>query len=120
VNVVISNRRLHDEVTRDRFGVKKDTIDPMCADVGFGFCKWLEPLRSQEAMAGYITKLGLELTGAHHKNQVPVNAPRHFRRIRASRGLLPKRTKDETITGQLFKVPAETVREQFDGPPKPE
>lgn len=115
VNVVISNAKLHAECLKDHFAVKKSFIDVAAQEVGFGYAKWLEPLRDTEAMAGYITKLGLELTGAHHKDQVPINAPRHFRRIRASRGLLPKRLKDETLTGQLFKISYDCLNEQMNG-----
>jgi hypothetical protein len=99
----------------DYFKLRYDWFDPACRDVGFGFCKWAEPLKDKERMAGYVTKLGLELTGAHHKDQVPVNAPKNFRRIRASRGLLPKRFKDDTITGQLFKLSLRAVLEQMNG-----
>ena len=56
-------------------------------------------------MAGYLTKLARELTGAGVKSQVPVNAPRHFRRIRASAKLLPPRKKNPDITGILHKMP---------------
>jgi hypothetical protein len=46
-------------------------------------------------MAGYLVKLAKELTGAQAKkgDQAPLHAPRHFRRIRASRGLLPAQAK---------------------------
>lgn len=104
VNVVVSNDDLHARASKDFFQLKSEVLEPMAEDCGFGFVKWCEPLIDQARMAGYITKLGLELTGSHHKNQTPVNAPKHFRRIRASRGLLPKRAKDDTITGQLFKL----------------
>jgi hypothetical protein len=66
-------------------------------------------MKEREKMAGYLTKLGLELSGAARKGQTPVNAPRHFRRIRASRGMLPKRIKNPDITGQLFKIPHEQL-----------
>lgn len=116
VNVVVSNEELHVRATADHLRLRKDFLDPASHAVGFGFTKWCEPLRNSQAMAGYITKLGLELTGAHHKNQVPVNAPKHFRRIRASKGLLPKRFKDDTITGQLFKLSYDAIMRQMDGP----
>lgn len=60
---------------------------------GFGPVAWAEVLapEAKEAMAGYLVKLATELVGAANKkgDQSPVQAPRHFRRIRASRGLLP-------------------------------
>ncbi len=71
--------------------------------VGFGFVLWVEPLRPGrgETLAGYLTKLSRELTGAGIKDQVPVNAPPHFRRLRASRKLLSKVFRREGWTGIL-------------------
>ena len=104
VNVVVSNENLFKEVARNHRRVREDFLDPACAEVGFGFCKWAETLRDERRMAGYIAKLGLELTGHGVKSQTPVNAPRHFRRIRASRHTLPPRKKSDCITGQLLKM----------------
>ena len=60
---------------------------------GFGPVAWAEVLSpgSGDAMAGYLVKLAKELTGAKMKkgDQSPLHAPKHFRRIRASRGILP-------------------------------
>lgn len=113
VNVVVSNRDLHERASRCVWDTKANVVEPMAKACGFGHVKWVEPLIDSQRMAGYITKLGLELTGSHHKNQTPVNAPKHFRRIRASRGLLPKRVKDDTITGQLFKVAMEKLQDSM-------
>jgi hypothetical protein len=61
---------------------------------GFGKVCWAEvvsPERS-ESMAGYLLKLARELTGGvggKKGEQSPIGAPKGFRRIRASRGLLP-------------------------------
>lgn len=76
---------------------------------GFGKIIWVEHVKDSVAMAGYMVKLARELTGSDAKNQVPVNAPRHFRRIRASRGLLPKVFKNPEITGELKQKPLEVV-----------
>lgn len=60
---------------------------------GFGKVVWAEVLAptARQAMAGYLCKLSAELVGAAGKkgDQSPVQAPPHFRRFRASRGLLP-------------------------------
>lgn len=116
VNVVISNEELYNSTVSNHFLVKKEEIDPMCHEVGFGFCRWLEPLRDNDRMAGYLVKLGLELTGHARKNQTPVNAPRHFRRLRASRGLLPKRLKNDKITGQLLRQRYDDVMRELNCP----
>jgi hypothetical protein len=66
-------------------------------------------MREANAMAGYLVKLARELTGAAVKDQVPVNAPSHFRRLRASQGLLPPPYKNPEITGALHLEPLEAV-----------
>lgn len=74
-------------------------------DCGFGWRIWAEPLRQDSAgLAGYLTKLSRELTGAGAKNQVPIRAPPHFRRLRASRGLLPA-VHHGDYTGRLVQAP---------------
>ena len=67
---------------------------PKLPGCGFGEVAWAEVITPEnpERMAGYLIKLARELTGAvggAKSDQAPVDAPRHFRRIRASRGLLP-------------------------------
>lgn len=77
------------------------------AESGFGKRCWADPLEKRGgAFAGYLTKLSRELTGAGPKSQVPTQAPPHFRRLRASRGLLPPCHKSE-YTGHLVKCPLE-------------
>jgi hypothetical protein len=58
-------------------------------------------MRDQDAMCGYLVKTAKELIGAAGKNQIPINAPRHFRRLRASRGLLPPVHRNPDITGMM-------------------
>ncbi len=78
---------------------------------GFGSSIWVEVIDTADggdAMANYLLKLAVELTGASSKkgDQSPVNAPRHFRRIRSSRGLLPSPAKpDGEWTGTLLRKP---------------
>lgn len=75
-------------------------------------CKWgklstLEPARSPDALAGYVTKLAAhgEATGGELAKitQAPMQAPERFRRLRAGKGFLPKRRKNEEITGTLVR-----------------
>jgi hypothetical protein len=68
---------------------------------GFGPIGWVEPLRSRVAMAGYLGRLARELTGSGKDFQVPINAPKNFRRIRASVRLLPPIAHNPDITGVL-------------------
>jgi hypothetical protein len=77
---------------------------------GFGPITYLEPMKDGRAMSAYLVKLAGQLTGEMAKgSQVPVLAPRHFRRLRASVGFLPPLPKDETITGRLTLAPVEQV-----------
>jgi hypothetical protein len=73
----------------------------------FGKRLWLEPIRDKEAIAGYFVKLMGEVTKG---SQVPVMAPKHFRRIRASRGLLPPTFKQvgTNFEGKLYRCPCES------------
>jgi hypothetical protein len=73
----------------------RDWLVSKATAAGFGSVLWVEVIDDEvpEALAGYLTKLARELTGAPggaKGDQSPTMAPRHFRRIRASRGLLPK------------------------------
>jgi hypothetical protein len=101
VNLLVSNRQLLDNLMYYN--------DPVCPpwfqlhgqDAGFGWRCWGEPLTGKpDAIAGYLTKLARELTGAGQKGQIPLDAPRHFRRLRASRKTLPPRRKSDW-TGRL-------------------
>lgn len=84
---------------------KLNWLEPMLQECGFGTACDLKPVHEGVGMAGYLAKMAKELTGAGYKSQIPVNAPRHFRRLRASKGLLPKRYKDKDLTGTMVKVP---------------
>ena len=89
--------------------IRANWLGPAAVASGFGLRVWLEPMKNADAMAGYVSKLSRELTGAGVKDQVPVNAPRHFRRLRASRRLLPPPFKRQDITGVLVAHPAPMI-----------
>jgi hypothetical protein len=65
---------------------------PAC---GFGRRVWVEVVDSSEAMSAYLVKVADEFSRSQFKagDQRPLGAPRHFRRMRASRGLLPPRVR---------------------------
>lgn len=90
-----------------------------------GFAEIAAPLESDggDRLAGYIAKLagqaqegflGEETSGLVDSfdskmvgeiikaSQVPTMAPKNFRRLRSSKGFLPKVKKDENLTGALF------------------
>ncbi len=62
---------------------------------GFGRRVWVEVVDSAESMAAYLVKVAEEFSRSQFKagDQRPLGAPRHFRRMRASRGLLPARVR---------------------------
>lgn len=108
VNLVIHNSKIWDLCRGDGWKRFRQMLKPMLVSVGFGYVVHVAPLRSGGAltMTGYLTKLSRELTGAEVKNQVPVNAPLHFRRLRASRGLLPPIYRPGKHEGALIPVKA--------------
>lgn len=84
---------------------------------GLGYIGSVQAARNNDAVAGYITKVSgvaCELLDATEKEQLPLAAPRHFRRVRASRGFLVPKIKDETVTGELVQRPAHEVQNAFD------
>jgi hypothetical protein len=113
-NVCISNAKLQAAAARERDFDDPGFLKGHAEASGFGWKCYAEPIRDGAAMAGYLTKLGLELAGAAKKNQVPVNAPPHFRRIRASRGMLAPRFKDHNVTGKIYKIGYDELERQFD------
>ena len=78
---------------------------------GFGTRFWVEVIDHPKAWASYLVKLANELTGAAEKDQVPWNAPPRFRRLRASRDMLPApewrkaRDGERERTGTLLPAP---------------
>lgn len=112
VNIVVNNATLARLCAGD--GGKKfhsRWLTPNAVRCGFGKVTYAQGMKSADAMAGYMTKLAKELTGAGEKNQIPTNAPKHFRRIRASRGMLPPVHKTGDWTGELVQMPVEAWNE---------
>lgn len=105
VNVVVSNEWFHWRARVENVAFIREWLRPAVKECGFGKELFVTPVYNAAGMAGYLTKLARELTGASVKNQVPVNAPRHFRRLRASKGLLPKRFKTTEFTGRIIPTP---------------
>lgn len=69
---------------------------------GFGKIGWCKPITRGPAMAKYLANLCAEVTGTGKAYQIPTNAPKGFRRLRASVGLLPPVHKNPDITGSLW------------------
>lgn len=89
-------------------GLAPDWLRDAAESCGLGRRLWTEQPRSVEAMAGYVVKLAHQetLTGEVAKlSQVPLKAPRGFRRLRASPGFLPKRLSRGEYAGELDRRP---------------
>lgn len=118
-NFVIENKGIYDAVEKHirlvERQLKRDALG-----CGFSWKSYVEPLQDFEAMSGYLVKLSNELVKS---SQIPVNAPKHFRRIRSSRGFLPAVHKhDGTWTGKVVFHPVDEIvvggceHESKDGP----
>lgn len=94
---------------------RRDWLETNAVACGYGKRIWVEPVYSNDAIAGYMVKLCSEVAKL---NQLPVCAPKGFRRLRASRGLLPGK-KESEFTGGLILEPVEQIckvaREVFGG-----
>lgn len=74
---------------------------PQC---GFGKRVWVEVLDVEHSIAAYLAKAAQDMSAARWKDgdQTPIGAPPHFRRLRASRGLLPPRPEPDEFTEGLL------------------
>jgi len=108
INLLIRNERLAASCEGNGWKrVRSRWLEPEARACGFGFRTWIEPMRS-EAIATYLVKLAGEMG---KKAQVPLDAPRHFRRLRGSRGFLPPKPKDLDLTGRLWRKEIEEVEQ---------
>jgi len=103
-NLVLSNESLWNLVAGS-LGAARAWWEEHAVACGFGKITWLDYIYDEEGIAGYLTKLSRELTGTNVKGQVPVNAPSHFRRLRASPRLLPPPHKNPDFTGTMLFCP---------------
>lgn len=73
------------------------------------------PRKERGALASYLVKLAAELTGSAKKDQTPVDAPKGFRRIRATPKFLePARRSSGEFAGELLLAPFDAVLEELD------
>jgi hypothetical protein len=109
VNVAVANQAIHAATIALASPARWQWLRDHAEASGFGYICWAEPLRGDdESLAGYMTKLSRELTGAGPKNQVPTQAPPHFRRLRASQGLLQPPHKSD-YTGRLVQCTIDSM-----------
>jgi len=120
-HMAVSCQRMHELCERIPQGLDKPARDAIgqhnfvtvmgehAQACGFGERGYIEAIWGQEGFVRYLEKLKRELTMAASKSQLPLEAPRHFRRIRASVRLIPPPHKDERITGHLVDEAGEIV-----------
>ena len=78
----------------------------MAVECGFGFIFWIERVRNKGELTNYFLKIATELGKA---SQIPVNAPKNFRRVRASQKLLPPVEHLSDKIGYVIKVRKATL-----------
>lgn len=112
INILVYNRTLWYECQEEGWkAVRREWLELDAVKCGFGFRTWIEPVRSEEAIAGYFVKLCGEIISKSKKvDQTPVEAPKGFRRLRASQGLLPKVYHNPRVTGKLIKMSIEELK----------
>jgi len=119
-NNAIECKGLFERVNGDKkFRERNACILPILKHCGFGEICWVERMRCARDLARYISKLSHELIGAELKGQVPFDAPPHFRRLRASRGILPPAHKGEEWTGRMIFCPTDWAESIALGKPIP-
>jgi hypothetical protein len=93
---------------------KARVLEDLCEATGFGRVSDVQfPRASEGGVAYYVTKLSGEVVGVN--DQRPVNAPRGFRRLRTSKGMLPHRHRpDGTVTGELVQARASRLSRRLD------
>lgn len=113
LNVIIYNSRLFALAKTSWRVFRRGWLEKHAVDCGFGCRTWIEPVWGKSGeIAGYLTKLSRELTGTNVKDQTPYNAPRNFRRLRASAHCLPPVYKTG-LTGRLLQCPIEDFVSPF-------
>lgn len=101
VHLAIMSDKLFESCVADKVSDWKKLLQADAVACGFGKIGSVNRLYGKAGMAGYLTKLAKELTGTGEKGQIPIDAPPHFRRLRASQGLLPPVQKNPDMTGIL-------------------
>lgn len=110
VNLMIASEELHSRDWKHDADKRHFWLSPNAEDCGFGPVCWIERFRkgTEGQIASYLTNMANELVGAGKKNQIPYDAPPHFRRLRASPKLLPPISRSG-MTGWLNFTPIPEV-----------
>lgn len=104
VNITIESTQFQRECYTRGELVRHDWLSENAGACGFGWWYRALPMYDAGGLAGYLTKLCQELTGAGPKNQIPIDAPPHFRRLRSSWHTLPPVIRGP-LTGHMVFAP---------------
>jgi hypothetical protein len=111
VNLLVSSPAFCMAVQADQ-KAERQNIKKALMREGFGYVLWVEMVRDRQKMTSYLSKICA--AGEVGKlTQAPIDAPPRFRRLRATIGLLPKKVKNEDLTGSLELFPLDCVSEPF-------
>jgi hypothetical protein len=86
----------------------QEWLKPYLVRSKFGWVEEIQRARDVAAITRYVTKLALDAAtvGEVTKlSQIPLNAPRHFRRMRSTPGFLAPRPTSEELTGEMVFAP---------------
>lgn len=104
IHAMVQSKELYSAVSCYGEKVIHRWIKRVAMESGFGFKCHLSNARDRDAVSGYFVKaagMSAELSDAGSKGQLPVDAPKGFRRIRASKGFIVPKLKSEKWTGEL-------------------
>lgn len=116
LNVVVSCEDLAAAIRAEdrKNGMAPGWLKGAAVRAGFGYRAWAEAPRDRDELAGYLVKLAHResLTGEVAKlSQLPIASPPGTRRLRSSRGFLPRSsTSTGEWTGELMKFSVELAK----------
>ena len=91
---------------------EKRWLIPNAVACGFGKMNTASLVKDEEVtrVLSYVSKTGLNIVGEINKaSQIPINAPKGFRRLRSIRGFLVNLKKEAEYTGEIVKSNIETI-----------
>jgi hypothetical protein len=101
------DRRVANGATEREATLLGDELLQHAVETGWGPQSTAERARSREAVMNYVSKLAGEADRATNEiaklTQLPLGAPVRFRRLRAGKGFLPPRRKNDKVTGTLVR-----------------